>query len=161
MSIMIFDWIVYLAGALLVLLFLATAIKIFARRLRETTDFDAFVVPSLAYRNAKLFRRVAKWDGVVRRISDAGDESTRIPESYKGNVLGVSLRVTIFGVGGEEIFANYGGLGLAHSFWLTPGADGVLGARPLDEVLEVRGNLREGVELAFEPYLPRPGSSDW
>ena len=42
-----------------------------------------------------------------------------------------------------------------------PGERGGLRADLRDDVLGEHRSLHEGVELAFEPYLPRPPSSDW
>ena len=137
------------------------AIKVFARKLGESTDFDALVVASLVYREARLSRRQVKWDGVIRRISDRGDESHRVPESFTGTVSAVSLHVMVFDVGGELIFENYGGLDLSHSLSVEPSEEGGLVAELRDGVLEEHSILREGVELAFEPYLQRPRSADW
>jgi hypothetical protein len=139
----------------------ASAIRVFARKLGEARTFDALVVASIVYREARLRRRLVKWDGVVRRIGDAGEESNRVPESYEGSVSGVSLHVMVFDVGGELIFENYGGLDLAHELSVEPGEEGALGVKVRDRVLGDYRVLREGVELAFEPYFPRPRSADW
>ena len=135
------------------------AMQVFARRLGEFTTFDALVVPSLVYRQAWLQNLRAKWDGAVRRIDDAEDESRRVPETFKATVPAVSLHLMIFDTRGELIFENYGGVALAHVLSLEPGK-GELRAELREAVLEERRLLSEGVELAFEPYLPRP-STGW
>lgn len=137
------------------------AMRVFTRGLLESTAFDALVVPSLVYREAKLSRRSIKWDGVIRRLGKQEDESRRVPESFRGVVSAVSLHVMVFSAGGELIFENYGGVDLAHE--LTPVRDELGGLRAdlRDDVLEEHRFIREGVELAFEPYLPRPSSTDW
>lgn len=137
------------------------AIKMFARRLGESIDFDALVVTALVYRKARVGRRLAKWDGVVRRISNGEDQSNRVSESFKGTVPAVSLQVMVFDTGGELIFSNYGGLDLVHVLQLEPGDEGRLSTELKGNVLEEYSALREGVELAFEPYFPRPRSADW
>jgi hypothetical protein len=130
------------------------AMKVFARRLGEFTAFDALVVPSLVYRQARLQNQRAKWDGAVRRIDDAEDESRRVPETFKATVPAVSLHLMIFDARGELIFENYGGVDLAHALSLEP-RDGELRAELREVVLGERRLLSEGVELAFEPYLPK------
>ena len=135
--------------------------RVFTRGLLGSTAFDALVVPSLVYREARLNRRRIKWDGVVRRLGKQEDESRRVPESFKGVISAVSLHVMVFGAGGELIFENYGGVNLAHELSLAPSGQGELRADLRDDVLGEHRVLRDGVELAFEPYLPRPSSSDW
>ena len=137
------------------------AMRVFTRRLLESTAFDALVVPSLVYREAKLSRRRIKWDGVVRRLGKQEDESLRVPESFRGVISAVSLHVMVFGAEGELIFENYGGVDLAHELTLVPGEQGGLRADLRDDVLGEHRHLHEGVELAFEPYLPTPPSTDW
>ncbi len=135
--------------------------RVFTRGLFESTVFDALVVPSLVYREAKLNKRRIKWDGVTRRLGKQEGESRRVPESFRGVISAVSLHVMVFSAGGELIFENYGGVNLAHELMLVPGELGGLRADLRDDVLGEHRYLREGVELAFEPYLPRPSSSDW
>ncbi len=118
-------------------------------------------MPSLVYREAKLSRRSIKWDGVLRRLGKQEDESRRVPESFRGVISAVSLHVMVFGAGGELIFENYGGVDLAHELTQVRDELGGLRADLRGDALEEHRFIREGVELAFEPYLPRPSSTDW
>jgi len=136
------------------------AMKIFARKLGGPEAFDALVVPSLVYRKARLRNRVVKWDGVVRRPT-VGEDSEPIPPSLEVSVPVVSLHVMVFDAGGELSFQNYGGVDLAHSFRLEPGDEGGLLVELRHPVLDERRFLREGVEVAFDPYLPRDGVGEW
>jgi hypothetical protein len=137
------------------------AVRVFAERLGESTPFDALVVASLVYRQATLVRRLAKWDGVIRPLPKLQDEAPRVPDSYRGMVSAVSLHVMVFDAGGGLVFENYGGLDLAHSFSVQRGEKGGLDAKLRETVLGSERFLNEGVELAFEPYLPRPRSDRW
>jgi hypothetical protein len=136
------------------------AMKIFARKLSRSAAFDALVVSSLVYRKGRLRNRVVKWDGVVRRPSVVED-SKPIPPSLEVSVPVVSLHVMVFGASGELSFENYGGVDLAHSFRLDPGDEGGLRIVLRDPVLGERRFLREGVEVAFDPYLPRDRVGAW
>jgi hypothetical protein len=137
------------------------AIRVFARKLGESIDFDALVLTALVFREARVARRLAKWDGAVRRIRAGGDQSDGVSESFAGTVSAASLHVMVFDTDGELVFSNYGGLDLVHVLRLEPGDEGKLRAELKESVLEEYGALREGVELAFEPYFPRPSSGDW
>ena len=143
------------------------AMKIFARKLGGPAAFDALVVPSLVYREGRLRNRLVKWDGVVRRLSAVGEEpplgeeAEPIPESFEAMLPVVSLHVMVFGASGELLFENYGGVDLAHSFTFEPGAEGGLRVALRDPVLGERRFLREGVKIAFDPYLPRDGAGEW
>ena len=138
-----------------------SAIRVFTDKLGESTAFDALVVTSLVYRQATLIRGLAKWDGAVRRLPKLEDEATRVPDSYRGTISALSLHVMVLDPSGALVFESYGGLELAHSFSLKPGKGGGLGAKLRGTVLGEQRLLDEGVELAFEPYLPRPRSERW
>ncbi len=143
------------------------AMKIFARKLGGKAAFDALVVSSLVYREGRLRNRVIKWDGVVRRLPAAGEEpalrkeTKPIPESFEAMVPVVSLQLLVFGANGELLFENYGGVDLVHSFTYEPGEEGGLHAERRHPVLAERRFLRVGVEIAFDPYLPRTGTGQW
>ena len=137
------------------------AMKIFAHKLGGPAAFDALVVPSLVYREGRLRNRIVKWDGVVRRLPSVGEDSKPISPSFEASVPVVSLHVMVFSASGELTFENYGGIDLAHSFRLDPGDEGQLRAELRDPVLGERRFLREGVEAAFDPYLPRDRIGEW
>jgi hypothetical protein len=137
------------------------AMKIYTRKLGGPAAFDALVVPSLVYREGRLRNRLVKWDGVVRRLPSAAEEEKAIPQSFETRVPVVSLHVMVFGARGELTFENYGGVDLVHSLSLDPDDESQLRVELLDPVLEVRRFLREGVEAAFDPYLPRGRIGKW
>ena len=137
------------------------AMKIFARKLGGPAAFDALVVPSLVYREGRLRNRTVKWDGVVRRLPSVEEDSKPISPSFEASVPVVSLHVMVFGASGEMTFENYGGVDLVHSFTLGPGEEGQLLVELRDPVLGKRRFLREGVEAAFDPYLPRNSIGKW
>jgi hypothetical protein len=137
------------------------AMKIFAGKLGVPAVFDALVVPSLVYREGRLRNGVVKWDGVVRRLPPVEDAPKPIPQSFEVSVPVVSLHVMVFGASGELTFENFGGVDLAHSFRLDPGDENQLSIELRDPVLGERRFLREGVEVAFDPYLPRDRVGEW
>ena len=137
------------------------AMKLFARKLGGQADFDALVVSSFVYRNGRLANRVVKWDGVVRRLPNVKDDENPIPPSFESSVPVVSLHVLMFGANGELAFEGYGGVDLVHSLRLDPSGEGQLRVALRDPVLGERRFLREGVEIAFDPYLPRDRAEEW
>ena len=137
------------------------AVRILARRLGGPEAFDALVVASLVYRDAWLQNQRVKWDGVVRRIRGEEDEPMTVPEVFTATVPAVSLHVMVFDAGGALVFENYGGVDLAHRLTLVSGDEDGLRFDLLDPVLAEHRFLREGVELAFDPYLPRGRVGDW
>lgn len=142
-----------------------SAIRVFAPKLAEIEPFDALVVPSLVYRSARLIRNKAKWDEVVRPINadvhspDVNVRVDTIPPGYRGFVKAVSLHVMVFSPTGEKLFDNFGGIDVVHDFTLDRA--GEIQAKFREKVLESYRYMREGVELAFEPYFSRPDNSDW
>lgn len=137
------------------------AMRIFVRKLGAVAAFDALVVPSLVYREGELANRVVKWDRVVRRLPPVGEDLKPLPMSFETSVPVVSLHLMVFSAQGERIFEGYGGVDLAHSLSLDPGDEGQLRADLRDPMLGERSFLREGVEVAFDPYLPRDRVDDW
>jgi hypothetical protein len=119
------------------------------------------VVPSLVYREGRLRNRVVKWDGVVRRLPTEGEGENPIPESFDSMVPVVSLHVAVFDGGGEPLFENFGGVDLAHVFSFVPGDEGGLRLALRVPMLGERRFLREGVEVAFDPYLRSKDAGDW
>jgi hypothetical protein len=137
------------------------AMKILARRLGGPAAFDALVVSSLVYREAWLRNRRVKWDGAVRRLRKEADESVRVPESFAAAIPAVSLHLMVFDAQGKRVFENYGGVDVAHALTLKPSDEGELHVELLDPVLGEHRFLREGVELAFHPFLPRRRANGW
>lgn len=136
------------------------AVKVFARRLSESMTFDALVVPSLVYREARLKNLHIKWDGAVRKVRKVEDEEREIPKSFIGSVPAVSLHLMVFDSEGELVFENYGGLDVVHELFVDPRKQELV-ARLSQEILTEHRWLNDGTELAFEPYLPRSELSDW
>ena len=99
---------------------------------------------------------------MVRRLPPVREDAEPIPYSFEAKVPVVSLHVRVFGADGELTFENYGGVDLAHTFLFQRADDGGgLRVELRDPVLGERPFLREGVEVAFDPYLPRGQIGDW
>jgi len=128
------------------------AIRLFAAGVQQATPFDALVAPSLVYREARVRRQYAKWDGAVRKLEPPGGDAVEVPESFSGTAPALSLHLMIFDRDGELVFEDYSGLELAHDFAFDPNS-GQLDRKLREEQLGSGRFVQEGVERAFEPFL--------
>lgn len=133
-----------------------------ARRLRAKHAYDALVVPGLAMRPARLRSRRVSWDGVDRKLETVGEPrehgSVTLANTFHGEIQAPSLAVYVFSPDGALLFQGIGGLDLAHRAHVYPGK--YLGDTKWDmelrpELFTDPALLREGVEVAFDPFLPR------
>jgi hypothetical protein len=142
-----------------------TAAKILVESLRERQAFDALVMPSLVYRNASMQggSRSAVWDGVKRQLKVIGEKHMHtdiyLMNSFHGKISAVSLHLLVYDAQGQRVFERFGGLDLAHEADVSgsdfgTGSGWQLRVRP--DALEDAAALREGVRIAFTPYLPPP-----
>jgi len=134
----------------------------FAMQLQEQKAFDALVIPSLVYREARIVEgsHSVIWDGVNREVEIVNE--TLVHGSFHftaypgGEMPAVSLHVIVLDAQGHRIFESYGGLDLVHKFDLTGAADheGRFHLPFRSNRLGDDAFLREGIGLAFEPFLP-------
>ncbi|HZO07793.1 MAG TPA: hypothetical protein VFC77_00335 [Myxococcota bacterium] len=139
----------------------------FAIAVAAETRFDLLVIPSLLYRDASVDGRVARWDGVRRRIRfvvapaavapgmvGSGDDRPVAPgwRTFHGQITGLSLHVLIVTGDGRIVFQGLGGLDLVHSV-----QEGLGSAEPLlrlePNLLADPDHVREGIAVALDPYL--------
>ena len=138
----------------------------FAGQLDEIYDFDALVMPSLIVHEARTTNGHARWDGVERRMavvkgtSDRNFKRDQLAQQVasagaSGDFLVTSLHVLVFTVAGEKIFEGRGGIDFVQELDLS----NFRRKRALD--FRLRENLpggldavREGIAIAFAPYLP-------
>lgn len=147
----------------------ASAVKIFTRRLGEARRFDAVVMPSLLLHYTRVRHRTASWDGVERRLRVVNvphQSAGRNDNFLTGNLQGIgmsgdapvtSLHVVVLSRDGRQVFEGRGGLELAQEVDLQK----VMKTHRIE--MHMRGDLlqdpqvlREGVEIAFTPYLRPP-----
>lgn len=130
--------------------------RVLAQRLRRDHDYQTLIIPYLYLRSARNNASVAAWDGVKRPVEKSGqgfgpDGPLRL---VRGQVRAASLKVFAFSGDGEKVFEGVGGLDLVDRI------DGYSEYEPY--TIEVRENaladsasVREGVELALDPLVPR------
>ncbi len=138
-----------------------TAMRVYVVHLGETRSFDAVISPSIVYRTTKTRDRTVKWDGVFRKMKVINLSQEAKNKGLKRKIAvaisGVSFHVMVFDPDGDLIFQKYGGLDLAHNIDMT-GAEFTMSPRLSlkEDFLKESDHLREGLGVAFDPYLPRP-----
>lgn len=157
----------------------ASVASVFSRALARESSFDALVLPSLVYREARVAGRHAQWDGVRRRLrfrvapgtqtgrsqpvadaihtTDPAKVGPAAPD-YRGRITGLSLHALVFTPDGRVVFQGFGGLDLVHDpvHVRDAGGDGP-SLRLHATLLDKPEHVREGVALTLDPYLvPSP-----
>jgi hypothetical protein len=140
-----------------------TAVQVFVSRVRELASFDVLIVPSLVYpreTEVKAKQRQVKWDGVIRRyrVINYSEEAkkSQLAASISPVVPGVSLHLVLLSPDGTSIFEKYGGIDLIHDVDLKRSEITMTSDLALRERLFGDAEyLREGIAVAFDPYLPR------
>jgi hypothetical protein len=146
-----------------------TTVALFTKRLAETRDFDALVLPSLLYDFTRIRHRKAAWDGVERRMrlmkvpyQKAGRTDNVMMRlmpalGMAGSAAVTSLHLVVLTREGVKVFEGRGGLELVqeievksvdHSYRIDLHARG--------DLFQDADALREGVQIAFTPYLSPP-----
>lgn len=143
----------------------------YVKRLHATRVFDVLIVPSLVYRDARIrdVTREVVWDGVKRQLELSGyvhkHGSIHVMTEVRGKTPAVSLHVAVYETTGAKIFDSFGGLDLVHEVdFGAPRRQDLDHRIPLPQVefrlkeerLRDRTALREGVAMAFTPYLDPP-----
>ena len=143
----------------------------FARLLIAAYDVDVMIAPDLAMRAGRVraVTRDVDWDGVRRTLEVKGHigehGSVWVTTEVRGEMPAVSLHVAVYEPQGSVVFDSFGGLDLIHDAKLNPVTRQDLNQRvpiPTWNWELKRGrlrdaeHLREGVAMAFEPYLVRP-----
>jgi hypothetical protein len=135
-----------------------TAMRAYVTRLAKTHSFDAVISPSIVYRTTTTRDRRVKWDGVFRKmkivnLSDVA-KTKGLARALTVEILGVSLHVMVFGLEGDLIFQNYGGLDLAHDVNMA-GAEFTMSPRLSlkENLLKESDHIDEGIGVAFDPYI--------
>jgi hypothetical protein len=92
------------------------------------------------------------------KVTNLSDEAKKkgLKRKLAFEVAGVSLHVMVFDLSGDLIFQKYGGLDLVHDvdmagaeFTMNPGLSLKKG------LFKETEHLHEGIEIAFDPYLPK------
>ena len=127
--------------------------------MRKTTDLDAFVFTDLVEVQTAFsggLQHVARWHGVSRKPSLQGPGSGVSTDfDWSMLVAAASLQVSIYDMDLKRVFLSYGGLDVTEAID-TRSASGRYVRRR--EILTNDVYIREGIELAFYPFVP---SENW
>ena len=123
-------------------------------QLQEKTDVDAFVFTDLIEFEVPFgggIKHVARWDGVTRKPSLQGPGDGVTADFDWGMPAAVaSLHVSIYNMDLQALFASRGGLDTTEAID-TRSSTGRFTRRR--NILENEDFVREGVELAFHPFI--------
>lgn len=113
-----------------------------AAALHEHHEFDVLVLPDLVIRPGRLTSRSVRWDG-VRRTAPG-------PPGYKweGSTTAASLQIRVVGKDGTQLFEGIGGLDVLFEPNIRDERMVLIAG-----LLSDPEHLREGVGIAFHPYL--------
>jgi hypothetical protein len=139
-----------------------SARQVFVSHISASSSFDVLIMPTLVYRDTEIIprQRQVKWDGVIRRyqVVNYSDKAKRLQlaPSITPVIPGVSFYLVLLSPDGTPIFRQYGGLDITHDVDLansefTMTSDLVRRER----ILVDTEYLKEGIAVAFDPYLPR------
>jgi len=135
------------------------AARTLARRLSEAQRFDALILPWIAMRAARMQGATISWDGVKRKLRLTPTEGRNRGKwalgSFRMQVQAPSLQVAVFSPAGQKLFEGVGGLDLVEDADLEVTAARIhFEMTPRPAIFEDRALLREGIETAFDPFLP-------
>jgi len=146
-----------------------TTAAIFVRRLAETRDFDALVLPSLLFDFTRMSHRKARWDGVERRMQVLNIPYQKAGRSdnlamrmmpnigMNGNAAVSSLHLVVLTREGRKVFEGRGGLDLVQEIEVKSVDKSYrIDLHTRGDLFQDREILREGIGVAFTPYLSPP-----
>lgn len=118
-------------------------------------EIDGIVFTDLIEREVYFstgLKRVARWDGVSRRPLMQGPGSgVPVDFNWARPVDAASLAVYIFTLDGVRVFHSIGGLSLTEAIE-TKGSNARF--KRHKNLLNSKSQIKEGVELAFHPWIP-------
>jgi hypothetical protein len=140
-------------------------VAVFAERMLQSHDFDAMVMPAVIGRDIRVSGSFGRWDGVSRRFPTRNEPRLKPGQSggvvghgFAGTFMGASLHVMVFTRDGSRVFEGRGGLDFVHYADLSTALETWRWEiHRRDDFLEDPEIVREGIRLAFEPYLGPPG----
>jgi hypothetical protein len=125
------------------------------RQLRESQpSLDAVIFTELidreVYFNTGL-KRVARWDGVSRPpLMQGPGQGVPTDFNWAQAVDAVSIGIYIFTIEGQRMFIGVGGMSMTEAI----DTKGTPRFKRYRNVLSNKSQIREGIELAFHPFIP-------
>ena len=126
-----------------------------AKTLQDSGAVDAIVFTDLVEGEATHdvgMDHLARWDGVTRKPSmvSAGAAGVPVGFNWSQSIKVASLVITIYSTSMEGLFSSHGGLDTLQAIDTKGEATFVR----RKHVLDSEGNIQEGIEIAFHPFIP-------
>ncbi|MEM8563441.1 MAG: hypothetical protein AAGF57_14470 [Pseudomonadota bacterium] len=119
------------------------------------SGLDAFIFTDLIELETSFsggLQHIARWDGVSRKPSMQGPgDGVSVDFDWNTMVDVASLQVSIFDMDLKRVFVSRGGLDATQAIDSRSSSGRYVRRR---EILESERNVREGIELAFYPFIP-------
>ena len=125
------------------------------RQLRESQpSLDAVIFTELINREVYFstgLKRTARWDGVSRPpLMQGPGQGVPTDFNWAQAVDAVSIGIYIFTIEGQRMFLSVGGMSLTEAI----DTKGTPRFKRYRSVLSNKSQIREGIELAFHPFIP-------
>jgi hypothetical protein len=122
--------------------------------LQKSGDVDAIVFTDIIERDINFsggLKHLARWDGVSRKPSLQGPgEGVSADFDWNKSAKGASLWVNVYNMELQRVFTSIGGMDTTEAIDTRSASGEFVRRRSL---LESEANVREGVELAFHPFI--------
>ncbi len=137
-----------------------SAAGLFARKVRQRTDFDAIIIPSLYIQNATAGPESARWDGANQQIEFIGRARKQIEMPPSTTIKAASILVSIFDPEGNKIHSKRTGLELIQHMEIRieyrQGYDKRIWALKSDDpAIEDEVRVRAALAHSLYPYLSK------
>lgn len=127
--------------------------------MRTANEVDAFVFTDLLEKEAAFsggLQHIARWDGVSRKPTLQGPgDGVSADFNWNAPVKVASLWISIYDTELQRVFTSIGGLDTTQAIDTRSSSGRFVRRRSL---LENESNIREGIELAFHPFIEM---EDW
>ena len=122
--------------------------------LRKSGDIDAVIFTDIVERDIHFsggLKHLARWDGISRKPSLQGPgEGVSSDFDWNKQAKGASLWVNIYNLDLQRVFVSMGGMDATEAIDTRSSTGDFVRRR---SILESESHVREGVELAFHPFI--------
>ena len=122
--------------------------------LLKTGSVDGIVFTDIIERDITFsggLKHLARWDGISRKPSLQGPgDGVSSGFDWNKTAKGASLWVSVYNMDLQRVFSSIGGLDATEAIDTRSSSGAFVRRRSL---LESKGHVREGVELAFHPFI--------
>ena len=123
-------------------------------RMKEETQLDAFVFTDLVELEVPFsggLKHIARWDGVSRKPSLQGPgDGVSADFDWNMQAAVASLQISIYDIELQRLFSSRGGMDATDAIDTRSSTGRYIRRR---NILENENNIKEGVQLAFHPFI--------